>query len=118
MKKKKINLNDDTSLIFCFDISGSMDERYEVDKDIYDKVKECLDSISSNKEINENMASDMLLSNNNNYSKNNIKKNLNVDELDNKMDYSMSNNSNYSNYSYDDDHNSFDFPEYNSENRI
>ena len=117
-EEKKINLNDDTSLIFCFDISGSMDERYEVDKDIYDKVKECLDSISSNKEINENMASDMLLSNNNNYSKNNIKRNLNVDELDNKMDYSMSNNSNYSNYSYDDDHNSFDFPEYNSENRI
>ena len=42
-----------------------MDEKYDVEKDIYDKVKECLGSMSSNKEINEKLASDMILNNNN-----------------------------------------------------
>ena len=77
-EEKKVNLDDDTSLLFCFDISGSMDEKYDVEKDIYDKVKECLASMSSNKEINDNLASDMLLNNNNNK----CTKNLFVDELD------------------------------------
>jgi len=44
-EEKKVNLDDDTTLIFCFDISGSMDEKYDVEKDIYDKVKECLASM-------------------------------------------------------------------------
>ena len=88
-EEKKVNLDDDTTLIFCFDISGSMDEKYVVEKDIYDKVKECLTSMSSNKEINDNLASDMLLKYNK--EKNNFTKNLCVDELD-----SMSYNSGYS----------------------
>ena len=36
--EKKANLNDDTSLIFCFDISGSMSQSYNVSKDVYDKI--------------------------------------------------------------------------------
>jgi len=78
-EEKKVNLDDDTTLIFCFDISGSMDEKYDVEKDIYDKVKECLASMSSNKEINDNLASDMLKYNE---EKNKFTKNLCVDELD------------------------------------
>ena len=88
-EEKKVNLDDDTTLIFCFDISGSMDEKYDVEKDIYDKVKECLASMSSNKEINDNLASDMLLKYNKD--KNKFTKNLCVDELD-----SMSVDSDYS----------------------
>ena len=78
-EEKKVNLDDDTTLIFCFDISGSMDEKYDVEKDIYDKVKECLASMSSNKEINDNLASEMLKYNE---KKNQFTKNLCVDELD------------------------------------
>ena len=37
--EKKVNLDDDTSLIFCFDISGSMSQSYNVSKDVYDKIK-------------------------------------------------------------------------------
>ena len=36
--EKKVNLDDDTSLIFCFDISGSMSQSYAVSKEIYDKI--------------------------------------------------------------------------------
>lgn len=89
IEEKKVNLDDNTSLIFCFDISGSMDEKYDVEKDIYDKVKECLALMSSNKEINDNLASDMLLESDN--KKNKFTKNLVVDELD-----SMSVDSGYS----------------------
>ena len=59
-EEKIVNLEDDTSLIFCFDISGSMDEKYEVEKEIYDKIKECFDSVSSDKNINEKLAYNML----------------------------------------------------------
>jgi len=55
-EEKKVNLKDDTSLIFCFDVSGSMDHKYKVEKDVYDKVKNCFNS----KEINQNIASQML----------------------------------------------------------
>ena len=79
-EEKKVNLDDDSSLIFCFDISGSMDEKYVVEKDIYNKVKECLASMSSNKEINDKLASDMLLTYNNKNNK--CTKYLCVDELD------------------------------------
>ena len=37
--EKKVNLDDDTSLIFCFDISGSMSQSYNVSKDVFDKIK-------------------------------------------------------------------------------
>ena len=37
--EKKVNLDDDTSLIFCFDISGSMSQSYNVSKEVYDKIK-------------------------------------------------------------------------------
>ena len=37
--EKKSNLDDDTSLIFCFDISGSMSQSYNVSKEVYDKIK-------------------------------------------------------------------------------
>ena len=37
--EKKVNLEDDTSLIFCFDISGSMSESYNVSTDVFDKIK-------------------------------------------------------------------------------
>ena len=112
-EEKKVNLNDDTSLIFSFDISGSMDQKYEVDKDIYDKVKECLGSMSSNKEINEKLASDMILNNNNNIKNKKHTKALCVDELDDEID-SRSNNSGFSFGSA----NSYDIPEYNTGNKI
>ena len=112
-EEKKVNLNDDTSLIFCFDISGSMDQRYNVEKDIYDKVKECLNSMTSNKEINENMASDLLLDNNNNKKKNIFGRKLSVDELDDESD-SGSIGSNSGSYG----RNSFDIPEYSNGYRI
>jgi len=101
-EEKKVNLNDDTSLIFCFDISGSMDEKYDVEKDIYDKVKECLVSMSSNKEINDNLISEML-SKDNNISKKPKKKFI-VDELDEDDDDSRSYNSfnSNSNSGYDE----------------
>ena len=37
--EKKVNLDDDTSLIFCFDISGSMSQSYDVSTDVFDKIK-------------------------------------------------------------------------------
>ena len=37
--EKKSNLDDDTSLIFCFDISGSMSQSYNVSTDVFDKIK-------------------------------------------------------------------------------
>ena len=37
--EKKVNLDDDTSLIFCFDISGSMSQSYNVSTDVFDKIK-------------------------------------------------------------------------------
>ena len=118
-EEKKVNLSDDTSLIFCFDVSGSMDERYDVDKDIYDKVKECLGSMTSNKEINENLASQLLDNNsNNNNNNNNKKKNIftrkiSVDELDDESG-SVSCDSNSGSWG----RNSFDIPEYNIGNKI
>ena len=112
-EEKKVNLNDDTSLIFCFDISGSMDERYNVGKDIYDKVKECLGSMASNKEINENLASEILLDSNKNKKKNIFKRKLSVDELDDELD-SVSIGSNTNSYGS----NSYDLPEYSNGYKI
>ena len=119
-EEKKVNLNDDTSLIFCFDVSGSMDERYDVDKDIYDKVKECLGSMTSNKEINEKLASEMLLDNNSNNNNNNNKntnkftRKLHVDELDDESGSVISYDSNSGSWG----RNSYDMPEYNIGYRI
>ena len=70
-----------------------MDEKYYVKKDIYNKVNKCLNSMSSNIDINDNLASDMLL--NYNKKKNNkYAKHLCADELDS-LDY-LSANSNLS----------------------
>ena len=90
-----------------------MDQRYNVEKDIYDKVKECLNSMTSNKEINENMASDLLLDNNNNKKKKIFGRKLSVDELDDELD-SASIGSNSGSYG----RNSFDIPEYSNGYRI
>ena len=127
IEEKKVNLNDDTSLIFCFDISGSMDQRYNVEKDIYDKVKECLGSMVSNKDINENLASDLLVdnnnnnnnttnntnnNNNNNNSNNNVlNRQLSVDELDDDCASMGSNSGSFG-------RNSYGIPEYSNGTQI
>ena len=89
IEEKQINLDDDTSLIFCFDISGSMDEKYDVEKDIYDKIKEALSLIDSKKEIDDNLSSDILLKNNNK-NNNKFQNKLYIDELDNLSNESSS----------------------------
>ena len=45
MERKEQKLGDDSSLIFCFDISGSMCQSYNVGKELKDKFNKILGKI-------------------------------------------------------------------------
>ena len=90
--EKAINENDDTSLIFCFDISGSMSQSYTVSKEIYDKIAGTKNKHKKKNFMNpQNMNMNMNMMNNLNY-------NFNMNQ--NMYDYSSDEDQYDFNYNY------------------
>ena len=50
-----LNIDDDSSLIFCFDISGSMCQSYKIGKELKEKFNKIIGYKSSNKSIIQNV---------------------------------------------------------------